>query len=121
MMMDDRGVPGDCPYILDTEDLDSVTYGSRKPMQPFESPFLGMTDDEVRTWMSEHRNPNFVESTFAVLDGDTARNKTCRIGVTDVVLEDVDKVIRRISLGVCMSWCLSKRQPSAGSNTRSSI
>ncbi|OBT51909.1 hypothetical protein VE04_06389 [Pseudogymnoascus sp. 24MN13] len=90
MMMDDRGVP---------EDLDSVTYGSRKPMQPFESPFLGMADNEVRTWMSEHRNLNFVESTFAVLDGDTARNKTCRIGVTDVVLEDVDKMIRRISFG----------------------
>ncbi|KFY64990.1 hypothetical protein V497_01540 [Pseudogymnoascus sp. VKM F-4516 (FW-969)] len=93
MMMDDRGVPGECLCILDTEDLDSVTHGSRKPMQPFESPFLGMTDDEVRSWMSEHRHPNFAESTFAVLDGDTAKNKTCRIGVTDIVQYDVDRMI----------------------------
>lgn len=92
-MGDDIGVPRDCLCILGTANLDSVTHGSRKPMQPSESPFLGMTDDEVRSWMSEHRHPNFVGSTFAVLDGDTARNKTCRIGVTDVVQDNVDKMI----------------------------
>lgn len=93
MIRDDRGVPGDCLCTLDTENLDSVIHGSRKPMQPFESPFIGMTDDEVRSWMNEHQHPHFAECTFAVLDGDTAKNKTCRIRVTDFVPVDSHRMI----------------------------
>ncbi|KFY29507.1 hypothetical protein V493_02326 [Pseudogymnoascus sp. VKM F-4281 (FW-2241)] len=94
MIGDDRGVPGDCLCILDTENLDSVIHGSRKPMQPFESPFIGMTDDEVRSWMNEHhQHPHFAEFAFAVLDEDTVKNKTCCIEVTDFVLVDSHRII----------------------------
>ena len=114
-MGDDRGLPGESLCILDTENLDSVTRGSRAPMQPFESPFIGMTDDEVRSWANEHRNPNFAECTFLVLNGDTAKNKTCRIGATDVVTEDSGKMITTDFYSsmstmmpieaVTLSWC----------------
>lgn len=62
-------------------------------MQTFDSPFLGMTDDEVRTWFNEHPHPNFTRRTFAVLDKDTAKNKTCRIGNKDVNEEEGNKMI----------------------------
>ncbi|KFY61770.1 hypothetical protein V496_04896 [Pseudogymnoascus sp. VKM F-4515 (FW-2607)] len=85
--------PSDCLCILTTENLDSIKHGSRKPMQPFESPFLGMTDEEVRTWFNEHPHPNFACRTFSVLDRDTARNKTCRIGNKDGNEEAGNKMI----------------------------
>lgn len=53
-------------------------------MQRFESPFIGWTDDECRSWMNEHRNPYLAEYTFIVLDKDTVKNKTCRVGYTYV-------------------------------------
>jgi hypothetical protein len=62
-------------------------------MQPFESPFLGMMDDEVRTWFNEHRHPNFASGTFTVLDKDTAKKKTCRIGYTDINAEEGNKML----------------------------
>lgn len=62
-------------------------------MQPFESPFLGMTDDEVRTWFLEHQHPGFSYFTFAVLDNDTAKNKTCRIGYRDINAEEGHKMV----------------------------
>ncbi|KAL5345378.1 hypothetical protein ACLOAV_009749 [Pseudogymnoascus australis] len=96
----DRGVPSDCLCILDTENLDSVIHGSRKPVQPFESPFIGMTDDEVRSWMNENKHPNFAECTFVVLDGDTAKNKTCRIGATDFIPVDSDRMITTDFYGI---------------------
>lgn len=65
-------------------DLNSVVHGSRTPMQPFESPFIGWTDDECRSWMNEHWHPHFAEYTFIVLDKDTVKNKTCRVGYTYV-------------------------------------
>lgn len=83
-MGNDRGIPGECICILDTMDLNSVVHGSRTPMQPFESPFIGWTDDECRSWMNEHRHPYFADYTFIVLDKDTAKNKTCRVGYTYV-------------------------------------
>jgi hypothetical protein len=90
-------------------------HGSRIPMQPFKSPFLGMTDDQVRSWMNEHPHPNFARLTFAVLDEDTVKNKTCRIGYTQTEDEDDDKLVTTdfyacmtIRLAVEMvtiSWC----------------
>ena len=53
-------------------------------MQPFESPFIGWTDDECRSWISEHRHPYFSTLNFVVLDKDTVKNKTCRVGYTYV-------------------------------------
>lgn len=41
-----------------------------------------MTDDEIRGWMREHKHPGFAQLTFTILDEDTVRNKTCRIGYT---------------------------------------
>ncbi|KFY92056.1 hypothetical protein V500_04340 [Pseudogymnoascus sp. VKM F-4518 (FW-2643)] len=79
-----EGPPMDSLCFLDTMDLNSVEHGSRKPMQPFESPFIGWTDDECRSWMNEHRHPYFAEYTFVVLDKDTVKNKTCRVGYTYV-------------------------------------
>lgn len=51
-------------------------------MPDFETPFLNWTDDEVRTWGSEHTKGNgkFANSTFTILDEDTIKNKTSRIG-----------------------------------------
>lgn len=43
-----RSESGCSPCILQTTDLDSITHGSRKPMPEFESPFLNMTDNEIR-------------------------------------------------------------------------
>lgn len=73
-------VSGASPCILQTTDLDSVTHGSRKPMPNFESPFLNKTDNEIREWMMKHRHPNFVESTFTILDQNTIEHRICRIG-----------------------------------------
>ncbi|KFX88730.1 hypothetical protein V490_07445 [Pseudogymnoascus sp. VKM F-3557] len=77
---DDEGNTGYHLCILDTMDLNSVEHGSRTPVQPFESPFIGWTDDECRSWMNEHRHPYFATYTFVVLDKDTVKNKTIRIG-----------------------------------------
>lgn len=89
----DEGIPGDCICILDTMDLNSVVHGSRTPMQPFESPFIGWTDDECRSWINEHRHPYFSEYNFIVLDKDTAKNKTCRVGYTYVNEPMGDKML----------------------------
>lgn len=98
LLQNDEGSPGECLCILTTTDLDSVKHGSRTPMEPFESPFLGMTDDEVRAWMKERRHPktripNFAYWTFAVLDEDTVKNKTCRIGCIDIDEEAGDRIL----------------------------
>jgi hypothetical protein len=60
--MIEGGSPGDSLCIIETTDLDSIEHGSREPMQPFESPFLGMTDDQVRAWLKAHRRPDFGSS-----------------------------------------------------------
>lgn len=66
--------------ILETTNLDSITHGSRQPMRAFKSPFLGKSDDEIRTWMKEHEHPSFGQLAFTILDEDTVKNKTCRVG-----------------------------------------
>jgi hypothetical protein len=80
-MVEDGDV-GASPCILETANLDSVQHGSRKPARAFESPFLGKTDDEIRVWVKEHTHPNFASLTFTILDEDTIKNKTCRVGYT---------------------------------------
>jgi hypothetical protein len=65
--------------------------------------------------MKEHRHPSFAYFTFAVLDEDTAKNKTCRIGCTDYDAEDGDKMLItdfytslyiRVPIEVVtISWC----------------
>jgi hypothetical protein len=62
-------------------------------MQPFESPFLGMTDNEVRTWFNEHQHHNFTCEAFSVLDKDTKKNKTCRIRYADTDVEEGNKMV----------------------------
>jgi hypothetical protein len=62
-------------------------------MQPFESPFIGMTDDQVRSWMDQHPHPSFAADTFTILDGDTIKNKTCRIGYNGYDDRDRDKML----------------------------
>lgn len=81
--MVDDGEVGASPCILDTTDLSSITHGSRKPMPDFDSPFIGKTDNEIRQWMKDHKNPNFAECTFIILNEDTIKNKTCRVGHID--------------------------------------
>ena len=71
---------GGAPCILQTTDLSSIAHGSRKPMQAFDSPFLGKTDSEIRTFMQENRNKHFASLTFTIFDEETIKNKTCRIG-----------------------------------------
>ena len=80
--MTDDGLVGGAVCILDTEDIHSVIYRSRKPMKSFHSPFLGKTDDEIRSWVKENLTglDEFAERTFTILDEDTIKNKTCRIG-----------------------------------------
>lgn len=51
-------------------------------MKAFESPFLGQSDDDIRAWLKDHEHPNFGQSTFTILDKDTVKNKTCRVGYT---------------------------------------
>ena len=113
--MIEGGSPGDSLCIIETTDLDSIEHGSREPMQPFESPFLGMTDDQVRAWLKAHRRPDFAFFAFAVLDEDTIKNKTCRICCTHdealdayrVLITDFYAIIRvqiPVEEGV-MSWC----------------
>lgn len=93
MLGNDEGIPGECICILDTTDLNSVVHGSRTPMQPFESPFIGWTDDECRSWINEHRHLYFAEYNFIVLDKDTAKNKTCCVGYTYVNEPMGDKML----------------------------
>ena len=81
--MVDDGEVGASPCILNTKDLSSITHGSRKPMPDFESPFLGQTDDQIRQWMKDQTTPNFAKCTFTILDEDTVKNKTCRVGHVD--------------------------------------
>lgn len=80
-MVEDGNV-GASPCILKTTDFNSIANGSRTPMHTFESPFLRMTDNEIRAWMKEHKHPNFAQATFTILDKDSIKNKTCRVGYT---------------------------------------
>jgi hypothetical protein len=73
---------GTAPCILETDNLDSITHGSRQPMRAFKSPFLGKSDNEIRAWMREHKHPSFSQLTFTILDNDTVKNKTCGVGYT---------------------------------------
>jgi hypothetical protein len=79
-------VVGVAPCILETTDLNSINHGSRQPMRAFKSPFLGKSDDEIRTWVNEQNDPNerpfFSRLTFTILDNDAIKNKTCRVGYT---------------------------------------
>jgi hypothetical protein len=43
--------------------------------------------------MNEHRHPYFAEYNFIVLDKDTAKNKTCRVGYTYVNEPMGDKML----------------------------
>lgn len=43
--------------------------------------------------MKDHQHPSFAYSTFAVLDEDTTKNKTCRIGSTSDNTEEGDKML----------------------------
>lgn len=79
-MVDDPAGSGASPCILQTTDLDSIAHGSRKPMPDFESPFLNMTDNEIRDWMLQHRHPNFAQLTFTILDQNTVEHQISRIG-----------------------------------------
>ena len=45
------------------------------------------------SWMNEHRHPYFAEYTFVVLDKDTVKNKTCRVGYTYVNEPMGDKML----------------------------
>lgn len=49
-------------------------------MKALDSPFLGRTDQEIRTFMQENRNRHFASTTFTIFDEDTIKYKTCRIG-----------------------------------------
>jgi len=76
---------GGAPCILQSKDLDEVAHGSRKPMQAFESPFLGMSKEEVRDFFVENVVPHsaFTSLTFAIMDEDTVSKKTCVVAVND--------------------------------------
>jgi len=74
------GDVGGAPSILQTTDLHSISHGSRKPMQAFESPFLCKTEDEIRTFMQENRTEHFASLTFTIFDEETIKHKTCRTG-----------------------------------------
>lgn len=43
--------------------------------------------------LTRTRHPNFASGTFAVLDKDTVKNKTCRIGYTNIDAEDGNKCL----------------------------
>ncbi|MCJ1249340.1 hypothetical protein MMC30_006563 [Trapelia coarctata] len=83
---------GGAPCILTSKDLASVTHGSRTPTQPFSSPFLDMSVEEVRKFFAENVVPHsaFTSSVFAVMDAATVAKKTCVVAVDDGEL----KVIR---------------------------
>lgn len=49
-------------------------------MSDFESPFLNMTESEIRDWMLKHRHPEFARATFTILDQNTVDRKICRMG-----------------------------------------
>lgn len=78
----DDGHVGGAICILQTSDLSSITRRSRTPMPAFHSPFLSKSDAEIRTWMQEHVHDSdtFASSTFTILDAETIRNRTCRVG-----------------------------------------
>jgi hypothetical protein len=51
---------------------------TRLPMAPASlceplSPFSRQEDDEIRTWVKEHKRPNFARATFTILDGHDQR------------------------------------------------
>ena len=66
-----------------SKDLDTVAHGSRKPMEAFESPFLGMSKEEVRRFFVEKvvPHPAFTSLTFAIMDEDTVERKSCVVAV----------------------------------------
>lgn len=73
-----------------------------------------MTDEQIRSWLINHEHPSFSYFTFAVLDEETVKNKTCRIGYRDcnelngekMLITDFWAMLRvRVPLEVCtMSW-----------------
>lgn len=80
--MCEDGIVGGAVFIVTTENIDGDFYRSRKPMKAFKSPFLGKTDNEIRSWVRENLTDSdqFAERTFTILDDDTIKNKTCQIG-----------------------------------------
>ena len=58
-------------------------------MQAFESPFLGMTKEQVRDFFAEKVTPHpaFVFGTFAIMDEDTVSKKTCIVAVNSKPLK----------------------------------
>lgn len=80
---------GGAPCILASKDLDAVAHGSRKPMQAFESPFVGMSKEEVRDFFVKNVAPHsaFTSYAFAIMDEDSAEKKTCVVAVDDKPLK----------------------------------
>ncbi|KAM5466585.1 hypothetical protein MauCBS54593_005842 [Microsporum audouinii] len=87
-LVGDDGFEKMSPCIVQTTDLDAITDDSHTPMPEFESPFLNWRDDEVRDWIIKHPHPNFVSTTFTILDWGAIEKGLCRIGYIDECCPD---------------------------------
>lgn len=60
-------------------------------MQAFESPFLGMSKEDVQDFFVKDVAPHkaFTSGTFAIMDRDSAKEKTCLVVVNDEPLKSM--------------------------------
>lgn len=67
--------------IIDTENLSNITKGSSTPVEPFTSPFLGKTVEEVSSWfdsnITQPERTGYMHNCFLILDAQSVDDETC--------------------------------------------
>jgi hypothetical protein len=72
--------------LMTSKDLTSIHRGLSSPVQPFTSPFIGMSVDEVTAWydtnISQHEVVGYLKRTFIVLEQEAVDDEICIIVCT---------------------------------------
>lgn len=69
--------------IMTSEDISTIPHLLTQPIQPFQSPFIGKTIEELAAWY--HRNiiqpavPGFWRGSFIVIDEDALEEQICTV------------------------------------------
>lgn len=70
--------------LMTSKDVSALHHGLSTPVEPFESPFIGETIDEVAAWFTQNITDDsdrlgYMEELFVVLDTEAVEQGTCTI------------------------------------------
>jgi len=83
--------------FVTTKDTSKLEKGSRPPMDPFESPFLGTDIESINDFVKTHcRGTELSHENFTVLDNKTIEDKTCVLASNSTGLQTVRSDLRSI-------------------------